>query len=57
MAARQPSWRSIADALAQRMQWHLCAGHPEADCDENDPWCRNRAAYKLYEQKREAGRP
>lgn len=56
MAARQPSWRSVADTLAHRLQWHLCAGHPESECDESDPWCRNRAAYRMWHQKTEAPR-
>lgn len=54
---RTPSWRAVADALAQRLQWHLCAGHPEAECDpDGDPWCRNRVVYRTYQQKRDASR-
>jgi hypothetical protein len=54
MAARQPSWRAVAEALAQRLQWHLCAGHAEEECDDSDPWCRNRIIYRRFEQKRKS---
>jgi hypothetical protein len=54
--APTPSWRAVADQLAQRMQHHLCNGHPEAGCDEVDPLCRNRSAYRAWKQKREASR-
>lgn len=51
MAARQPSWRAVAASLAQRMQWHLCSGHPESECDDADPLCRNRVAFRAWERK------
>lgn len=47
-----PSWRAVADALAERMSHYaICKAHPEAEADPDCPFCKDRAAYRMWERK------
>lgn len=50
---REPSWRAVADILADRMYHHSrCDQHPEAEAVPDDcPFCADRAAYRLWQTK------
>lgn len=50
------SWRSIADELAERLSHAaFCPDHPDSKEDpDNCPFCRDRAAYRNYLEKRRA---
>lgn len=49
---QQPSWRAVAHALAERMSHHdRCDQHPEAQAAPDCPWCKDRAAYRLWQSK------
>lgn len=50
--SRELSWRAIADTLAARLQNHaFCETHPESEPAEECPFCRDRAAFRLWERK------
>lgn len=50
---RAPSWQAVATALAARMRDHAhCAEHSLDKADlERCPWCADRAAYRIWQQK------
>jgi hypothetical protein len=62
----QPSWRSIANQLAERLSWtdaYLCAGgsaveagHPREYADPSCPFCADRSAYDAWKAKVQASR-
>lgn len=48
--SRQPSWRLVANRLAERMRYHSdCSVHPEDEAEpDNCATCKDRAAYQLW---------
>jgi len=48
-----PSWKAIAEKLAERMSYHAyCDTHPEREATPDTcPFCADRAAYRLWEAK------
>ncbi len=49
---REPSWEAVAGALADRMFFHSnCETHPENDPDPSCPFCKDRAAYQVWQRK------
>jgi hypothetical protein len=52
VVAKEPTWRELADMLAERLSHHAnCEnGHTEIE-PENCPFCRDRAVYQLWEAK------
>jgi hypothetical protein len=52
---RQPSWREVADQLASRLENHAyCDEHPTVRPDDTCPFCRDRAAFQVWEAKSSA---
>lgn len=50
--AREPSWQTVAAALADRMQHQAhCARHGESNVDPDCASCRDRSAYRMWQRK------
>jgi hypothetical protein len=50
--AREPSWQTVAAALADRMQHQAhCGYHRETEADPDCAPCRDRAAFRMWQQK------
>lgn len=46
------TWRHIAEVLARRLAHHaFCDSHPESQPDADCPFCKDRAAYRLWQRK------
>jgi hypothetical protein len=52
-APRLPSWRDLAGILAERVYHNAeCRAHPdESEPGDGCPFCKDRAAYRLWERK------
>jgi hypothetical protein len=54
----EPSWREVAEVLAHRMENHAyCLDHSEANAEPDCAFCRDRAAYRVWERKAKVPAP
>lgn len=52
MTDKLPSWREVAGVLAERMANNAyCNTHLETEPGQDCPFCKDRAAYRLWERK------